>query len=114
MRATGIRLITGLSILISMAGCSRSNNLILGRVEAQAGGHAIVVTDCYRTSVPSPERIEDTLDGKPTFRFKPCKDADVIIRGDDLVVNGRLYGKIGVADRITVDHGRVEITKQTE
>ncbi|MBK9707615.1 MAG: hypothetical protein IPO77_11575 [Acidobacteria bacterium] len=114
MRATGIGMITGLSILMSLAACSRSNNLILGRVEAQAGGHRVVVTDCYRTKVPGVEKIEDTLDGKPSFRFKPCKDADVIIRGDDLVVNGRLYGKIGAADLITVDHGRVEITKQTE
>lgn len=91
--------------LILCAGCSRSNNLLLGRVEAQVGNHTVVVTDCYRTSVPPPETLKDT--GPPTYRFVPCRDADVLIRGRELIVNGQSYGQMNATDSILVDHGRV-------
>jgi len=86
--------------------CSRSNNLVLGRVEAQVGSHQVVVTDCYRTSVPPPEKVEDAV-----YRFTPCRDADVLIRRDELVVNGQSYGRIQPSDRILVDHSVVKINQ---
>ena len=55
--------------IVLLSACSRSNNLLLGRVEATVGTHAVVVTDCYRTSVPSPQRLEDAV-----YRFTPCRD----------------------------------------
>ena len=87
-----------------LAGCSRSNNLLMGRVEAQVGGHKVVVTDCYRTSAPGPEQLPDSV-----WRYTPCRDADVWIRGDQLEVNGKTYGRIGPADSVLVDHGVVSI-----
>ena len=48
------------------AGCSRSNNLLMGRVEASVGGHLVAVTDCYQTSV-APPRFSSS-DG-PAFCF---------------------------------------------
>jgi hypothetical protein len=92
-------------VLLS-SGCSRSNNVLLGRVEATAGGHAIVVTDCYRTSVDPPK----TVDGG--FQFTPCRDADILIRGDQLSVNGQSYGHFGPNDPILVDHGVVSINER--
>jgi len=88
--------------LVSM-GCGGSNNLLLGRVEAQVGPHRVVVTDCYRFSVPPPVR---TAAG---YRFTPCVDADVRIEANALVVNGRAYGNIGPADDILVDHSVVSV-----
>ncbi len=43
-----------LSLLAAMllSACSRSNNLLLGEVEAQVGPHTVRVTDCYRTQAP--------------------------------------------------------------
>ena len=99
------------ALLISSA-CSRSNNLLLGRVEAMVGGHRIEVTDCYRTSVPPPQQLPDLTDGKHVYQFKPCRDADVLIRGDELIVNNRSYGVVKPADVITVDHGRVLVNNQ--
>jgi hypothetical protein len=87
--------------------CSSSNNLLLGRVEATVDGHTVVVTDCYRTSVPPPQQLANTADGKSVYRFMPCRDADVIIRGDTLTVNGKRYGRLNRGDAITVDHGKV-------
>jgi hypothetical protein len=89
--------------------CGRSNNLLLGRVEATVGGHTVVVTDCYRTSVTPPEAIGDP--SEQSYRFMPCRDADVLIRNDELIVNGNSYGLLKQADAITVDHGKVLINE---
>jgi hypothetical protein len=102
-----------ISSLVSVAGllsgCGKSNNLILGRIEAQVGTHMVVVTDCYRTSVPAPEKLENTSDGNAVYRFTPCRDADIFIRGNELVVNGKSYGQLKDGDAVTVDHGKVLI-----
>ena len=92
--------------------CDRSNNLLLGRVEATVGGHRVAVTDCYRTSVPPPQQLTDLSDGRHVYQFKPCRDADVLIRGDELIVNSTSYGTVKQADDITVDHGRVLVNEQ--
>ena len=34
---------------------TREMDLLLGRVESTVGSHTVVVTDCYRTSVPPPK-----------------------------------------------------------
>jgi hypothetical protein len=86
--------------------CSRSNNLLLGRVEATVGTHRVVVTDCYRTSVPRPMKLEDAA-----YRFTPCRDADVLIRNDDLVVNGQAYGHLKPTDSVLVDHSVVSVDR---
>jgi hypothetical protein len=53
------------SAAIWLASCSRSNNLLFGRVEAQVGQHTVAVTDCYRTSVPQPWEVA-RADGGPS------------------------------------------------
>jgi hypothetical protein len=92
------------------AACSRSNNLLLGRVETEVGGHTVVVTDCYRTSVPPPQQFQDR--GRPAYRFTPCRDADVLIRGGQLTVNGQSYGVLNPGDDVLVDHGVVKIGRR--
>jgi hypothetical protein len=94
-----------LSVGMLICGCSRSNNLLLGRVEATVAGHPVVVTDCYRTSVPQPRAESDGA------RFTPCRDADVLIRAEQLTVNGTSYGPLTPGSRVIVDHGRVSIEK---
>lgn len=100
--------VTGFGLIVFAVACSRNNNLLLGRVEARVGSHTVVVTDCYRTSVPNPQRLPDE-GGISVWRYMPCKDAEVVIRGDQLTVNGREYGKIADADGVLVDHGVVSI-----
>ena len=96
---------------LSLSACSKSNNLLLGRVEAALDSHAIAVTDCYRTSVPAPTS-EAGADGVTTYRFTPCKDAAISIRDSVLTVNGQTYGKLAASDSVTVDHGKVLINEQ--
>jgi hypothetical protein len=97
-----------LCIAVGLSACGKSNNLLLGEVEAQVGAHTVRVTDCYRTSVPPPERLAD-VNGQASYRFMPCRDADVQIRGGELSVNGRSYGRIKESDSILVDHGVVSV-----
>ena len=97
-----------LCVAVAFTACSRSNNLLLGEVQAQVGTHTVRVTDCYRTSVPPPERLADA-GGQASYRFMPCRDADVQIRAGELTVNGRSYGHIQGSDTILVDHGVVSI-----
>jgi hypothetical protein len=85
--------------------CSQSNNLFLGEVRATAGSHQIVVTDCYRFRVDPPQA---TPEG---YRYAPCRDADVVIRNQEAIVNGRSYGHIDPNASILVDHGVVSIEK---
>ena len=92
-----------------LVGCSRHNNLLLGRVESPVGAHTVVVTDCYRTSVPGPEQVEATA-----YHYMPCRDADVWIRGEELTVNGKSYGRLNPDDGVLVDHGVVSIERKPE
>jgi hypothetical protein len=79
---------------------------LTGRVEATVGGHSVVVTDCYRTSVDSPRKVDGG------YEFMPCRDADVVIRGDQLEVNGQSYGMVKPSDAILVDHGIVLVNER--
>ena len=82
---------------------SRSNNLLMGRVEAIVSTHTVIVTDCYRTSVP-PQKLADS-DSQTTYQFTPCRDADIIIRNEELVVNGRYYGQLQPTDAVLTGAG---------
>jgi hypothetical protein len=82
----------------------------MGTVEATAGSHRIVVTDCYRLSVDPPQEIKG-VPGEAGYRYTPCRDADVLIRGEEAIVNGRSYGHMNPADSILVDHGVVSISR---
>jgi hypothetical protein len=98
---------TVLSAAVVVTGCSKSNSVLLGRVEANLGTHPIIVTDCYRTSVPSTQMTKDPVDGTVVYRWAPCVDADVVIHHDLLMVNGKAYKRLSPGDTIIVDHVQV-------
>jgi hypothetical protein len=91
--------------LVMTAACSQSNNLLFGQVQATIGTHTVVVTDCYRTSVPSAQKSGDD------YRFTPCRDADVVIHDETLSVNGHSYGHLNPSDSVLVDHGVVSVKR---
>ena len=83
--------------------CSRSNNLLLGRVESKLGSHKVVVTDCYRIHVPEPVFSDSR------YKYEPCRDGVVVIDRERLTVNGKTYGNLRGGDSVLVDHGVVSI-----
>lgn len=96
--------------LSSSSACSRSNNLLLGHVQAKVGSHEVRVTDCYRISVVPPLETK-AADGKVSYRFTPCRDADILIQDEQVQVNGVSYGHVDAGDAILVDHGKVSINR---
>ena len=96
--------------ILPAAGCARVSSVILGQVEADVAGHHVVVTDCYRTSPPAPERLADE-NGLSVHRYAPCRDAVVVLRGPELQVNGVSYGPLGEGDEVLVDHGKVSVKR---
>jgi len=68
-------LTSGLGIVVFLAGCSRSNTLVLGPVEAMVGGHTVVVTDCYRISAPQPEKLDDATLASGRAGMRSCSFA---------------------------------------
>jgi hypothetical protein len=94
-------------ILLGLTACSKSNNLPLGRVQANVGTHTVVVTDCYRTDPPRPRQLAEGV-----FHYMPCRDADIWIRSGEVTVNGKSYGRLNPADNVLVDHGVVSIERR--
>src|SRR5674476_996645 len=92
-----------------LVGCSRHNNLLLGRVESPVGANTVVVRDCYRTSVPGPERVAATA-----YHYMPCRDADVWIRGEELTVNGTSYGHLNPGDGVSVSYTHLTLPTNRE
>lgn len=92
--------------LLLLTACSKENNLLLGRVEHPVGSHKVVVTDCYRISAPPPGQLG------AEYHYMPCKDADIWIKGEELTVNGKNYGRLNTGDGVLVDHGVVSIERK--
>jgi hypothetical protein len=107
MSRVRVTLLACLLFVMEFSACSKANNILLGRVEAQVGPYTVVVTDCYRTEVPAPQKLESGPEGRCTYRFTPCRDADIRIEGSELMVNGTSYGDLKQGDTVVVDHGRV-------
>lgn len=97
------RRIAILPALLTLAACSRDNNVLMGRVEVDIAGHRVAVADCYRFfGTPVAQRI-----GAASYRYAPCKDSMVEIQGNELFVNGTAYGELAAGDSVTVNHGKV-------
>lgn len=89
---------------------SSQQNALLGKQQATIGGHTIVVTDCYRTDKAQAETVIDDK-GATVYRFAPCKDANIEIRNEQLIVNGKSYGQIKAGVSVTLDHHQLLVNR---
>ncbi len=95
--------------MLLLQGCNATtHNKLMGIEEVTVNNHTIVVTDCYRWGKQQPQTIEDAP-GKSIHRFNPCRDADILIKYEELIVNGKSYGMLNKGDRVTLDHHKVLI-----
>lgn len=92
------------AMLLSSA-CSRDNNVLMGQLETDMGGHRVVVTNCRQFfGTPKPTKFAAT-----SYRYAPCKGSVVVIQGDTLFVNGLAQGTLAAGDTVIVDQGKVKI-----
>lgn len=93
-------------------GCARVEGVLLGRVETTIEDHAVVVTDCYRIGGEQKiETVEKSAEGV-TYKYAPCRDAVILIKRGELIVNNKSYGLLNRHDAVTVDHGKVLINEK--
>ncbi len=93
------------AIALSCSACSRDNNVLMGQLETDMGGHHVVVTNCRQFfGAPKPTKFAAT-----SYRYAPCKDSVVVIQGDTLFVNGLAQGTLAAGDTVIVDQGKVKI-----
>ena len=102
--------VLALSVLMA-PGCAGMIDLLQGHVQGDVAGHHVLVTDCYRTDPPKPERMADE-NGVAVWKYAPCRDAVIMLRGPELEVNGRAYGALGAGDEILVNHGKVSVNRK--
>jgi hypothetical protein len=95
-------------------GCGRAADNVLGRGEATVAGQRIVGTAIYRLHVSAPEALPPLADGAKVYHFTPCRDADILIRGNALIVNQREIGPLHAGDEVIVDHGKVSVKPATQ
>ena len=97
-------------VLLTLAACSRSDNVLLGRVETEINGHRIAVADCYQFfGIPEAKKL-----GEGSYEYSPCKGTVVALQGDELFVNGTSYGNLAADDSVTVNHGKVLINGKSQ
>lgn len=80
--------------------------------ETDLGTHHLSVRpNCQAASTHSESHTDEK--GKTeilSYEYK-CGDTTVLIRGDELTVNGKSYGSLKEGDSITVNNGAVAITR---
>ncbi len=111
MARLGVLLVGGLcALLLNML--YGGNSQMVGVVHTNVGGYTVVVTDCYRMQDPAVEHSPSDDDDVEVWRFAPCRNAVILIEGDQLSVNGVSYGAVAPGDEILVDHGAVYVNGQ--
>jgi hypothetical protein len=72
--------------------------------------HVTVRPYCQAASTHSETRTEANGDQVLLYSEYKCGDTTVLIRGEDLTVNGKSYGTLQKGGAIAVNNGKVAIT----
>lgn len=72
------------------------------------GAHAVMITPCgWKLEDKFAGSVKDEQSGKTYYKYS-CGETILTIKDEELVVNGKSYGKLGQpTDSIKVDGGRV-------
>ena len=95
-----------LCVALATQGCSGFR--LLNRDNTVLGAHAVTITPCgWKLENKYGGPVKDERTGK-TYHKHSCGETVVIIKDEELVVNGKSYGKLANADdSVKVDGGRV-------
>ncbi len=97
-----------LCAMLFFQGCNASmKNRVLGRAWTYVGGHEVVIAPCYW---PYTKPDENARDASPeTTRKFTCGNTEVVIKNEELFVNGKAHGTLHKGDAIAVENGRLRI-----
>jgi hypothetical protein len=102
-------ILPGLALLFLSQGCSYQEAL-RGKHENQVDGHHIVIMKPCGLFTENTTRIEN-VPGRTKYEYI-CGETNVsmVLKDNELSVNGQSYGMISEDDSITFDHGKVLIS----
>jgi hypothetical protein len=87
------------------AGCHHSTMTLVNHGQDVINGHRVTITPCLN-STNTTLRDKSPEDSLHTMK---CGETEVIINNEELVVNGKTYGKLKAGAAVAVDHGKVLI-----
>jgi hypothetical protein len=94
--------------MLVFQGCNASmKNRVLGRSWTYMGGHEVVIAPCYWPSRKSAGNITDATPNA-TYQFT-CGQTEVVIKNEELFVNGKSYGVLHKGERVGVERGLIRI-----
>src|ERR1044071_4709696 len=102
-------MLPGLALLLLSQACSYQEAL-RGQHENQVDGHHIVIMKPCGLFTENTTRIENVA-GRTKYEYI-CGETNVsmVLKDNELSVNGQSYGTINEDDSITFDHGKVLIS----
>jgi hypothetical protein len=102
-------ILPGLALLLLSQGCSYQEAL-RGKHENQVGSHQVVVMKPCGLFTENSTIIEN-IPGRTKYEYI-CGETNVsmVLKDNELSVNGQSYGTINEGDSITFDHGKVLVS----
>jgi len=103
--------IKSVAVLLSLcfvslcAGCHHSTMTIVNHGQDVINGHRVTITPCLHSTNTT---LKDKSPEDSLHSMK-CGETEVVINNEELVVNGKSYGKLKTGAAVAVDHGRVLI-----
>lgn len=81
---------------------------VLNKDKTNLGNHQVVITPCgWKLEDKFGGAVKDEQTGKTYYKFS-CGETVVTIKDEELVVNGKAYGKlVNANDSVKVESGRV-------
>jgi hypothetical protein len=100
-----VAVLLSLCIIALCAGCHHSTMTIVNHGQDVINGHRVTITPCLHSANTTlrDKSPEDSL------HSMKCGETEVVINNEELVVNGKSYGKLKTGAAVAVDNGRVLI-----
>jgi hypothetical protein len=95
-----------LCVLLASQGCGGFR--LLNRDKSVLGAHPVMITPCgWKLEDKFAGEVKDERTGKAYYKYT-CGETIVTIKEEELMVNGKSYGKLAQAtDSVKVDGGKV-------
>jgi hypothetical protein len=101
-----IVVLMSLGVVLALQGCGGFR--LLNRDKSVLGAHPVMITPCgWKLEDKFAGSVKDEQTGKAYHKYT-CGETILTIKDEELVVNGKSYGKLAAAtDSVKVDGGRV-------
>jgi hypothetical protein len=106
-----IVVLMSLGVMLVFQGCGAFR--VLNRDKSVLGAHPVMITPCgWKLEDKFAGSVKDEQTGKVYHKYT-CGETILTIKDEELVVNGKSYGKLATAtDSVKVDGGKVFVNEK--